>query len=233
MKRLSIARIISSAAIVSALCALPAHADVNAGSQAYDRGDYEAARDLLSQEGTSNNRRAQFLLGLMHANGEGGPRDPQAAIQWLERSAGQGYQPAKHALTALRARSKARPTDTSATTAAAQPKTEMKAMSEPKQAASSPPPPAMPANATTGSALLQIGAFGTRTAASRYWASTQAKDPTLLSDVTVDYATGVSANGKEVHRVRIGPFSSSTNARDRCSSLRDRGIVPGCFVVQP
>ena len=59
--------------------------------RAYQAGDYEtAARDFkrLAQAG---NAQAQYLLGLLYLNGQGVGMAPQRAIDWLTRSAENGY----------------------------------------------------------------------------------------------------------------------------------------------
>ncbi|MCH9675349.1 MAG: SPOR domain-containing protein [Gammaproteobacteria bacterium] len=225
-------------AMVSVWFSSASWADVNSGSQAYDRGDYETARATLSEEGTANNRRAQFLLGLMHANGEGGPRDAESAVVWLEKSAAQGYQPAKHALAALRARGTSGGSrDARAQAPTPAPDVKMPATQEtmPKKVMAeetmAPKPSMTQIAASNGAFLLQIGAFRSSDAAARHWREVQSKGGDWVSDVAVDYSQGTASGGSSIHRVRVGPFSSSAAARARCGSLRDNGVVAGCFVV--
>lgn len=58
---------------------------------AYRAGDLETARQGLMPLAEAGNPRAQYQLGYMIANGEGGPAERAAAIRWLEAALGQGH----------------------------------------------------------------------------------------------------------------------------------------------
>ena len=47
-------------------------------------------RALLANAAAANSADAQFQLGLMYANGVGGPKDDFAARSWFEKAAAQG-----------------------------------------------------------------------------------------------------------------------------------------------
>ncbi|MHA0111170.1 tetratricopeptide repeat protein, partial [Klebsiella pneumoniae] len=56
--------------------------------------DLERARYWYQQAAERHNLAAQFHLGLMLSQGEGGQADPRLALFWLERAASEGYAPA-------------------------------------------------------------------------------------------------------------------------------------------
>ncbi|MCU0934422.1 MAG: hypothetical protein MUE86_08375 [Thiobacillaceae bacterium] len=66
-----------------------AHAGVDEGMSAYSSGDYDkAAREfkVLAERG---DREAQYMLGLLHEEGQGVERDDLLAAYWYARSADQ------------------------------------------------------------------------------------------------------------------------------------------------
>ena len=72
-----------------------------AGMTAYRHGDYnEALREFKSEEDPEGN----FAVGVMHYKGEGGARDPDEAVAWFRRAAGQGYVEAQVYLGVMYAR---------------------------------------------------------------------------------------------------------------------------------
>jgi TPR repeat protein len=79
-----------AAVIVLALPAMPGFADGAAGLAAYDKGDYEAARELLKPEAERGDPVAQVKYGLIFAKGLGVPHDGAEAFKWFEKSAAQG-----------------------------------------------------------------------------------------------------------------------------------------------
>ncbi|KMW56431.1 hypothetical protein AIOL_001385 [Candidatus Rhodobacter oscarellae] len=60
-------------------------------SAAYQAGDHTAAREGIRAHAEAGNALAQFRLGYMIANGEGGPFDRAEATQWLEAALQQGH----------------------------------------------------------------------------------------------------------------------------------------------
>ena len=60
--------------------------------------DYERAIEMLTPLADRGNAVAQMQLGLIHARGEGVPRDDVAAIDWLTRAAEQGQSEAQFEL---------------------------------------------------------------------------------------------------------------------------------------
>ena len=46
-------------------------------------------------------KEAQFKLGVCYYRGVGVPKDREKAVEWLQKSAKQGYDPAKKALKML------------------------------------------------------------------------------------------------------------------------------------
>ncbi len=61
-----------------------------AGVNAYNRGDYETALKKFLPLAKQGLAAAQLNLGLMYANGQGGPQDYGEGMQWIRRAADQG-----------------------------------------------------------------------------------------------------------------------------------------------
>ena len=68
----------------------PALANFEAGADAYARGDYATALQEWQPLAEAGNLAAQFNLGLMHYNGEGGSQNYGEAAKWFELAAEQG-----------------------------------------------------------------------------------------------------------------------------------------------
>ena len=65
-------------------------ADLEAGIEAYKRGDYVAARAAWAPLASAGDAEAQYYLGHLHAKGEGVARDPGQALRWFRAAAEQG-----------------------------------------------------------------------------------------------------------------------------------------------
>ena len=65
-------------------------ATMGEGLAAYQRGDYSSARTIVEPLANSGDSHAQYLLGRMHARGEGVLQDFVVAHQWLNLSAARG-----------------------------------------------------------------------------------------------------------------------------------------------
>ncbi len=76
-------------------------ADLKAGAEAYQRGDYAIAFVELRPLAEQGSAPAQFMLGLMYANGHGVGRDYQAARSWYRKAADQADPRAEHNLGML------------------------------------------------------------------------------------------------------------------------------------
>lgn len=68
------------------------------GVSLYDRGQFTEAAAMLGPEAEAGSTAAQFHLGLMHARGEGTPRDLAVAAKWMERAAEGGHNHAQYIL---------------------------------------------------------------------------------------------------------------------------------------
>ena len=90
-----------------ACLALPTQADVNAGLDAYFKGDYVTAHHHLKPEAEHGNPVAQFFLGGMYAKGLGVPLDKAQAVRWYRAAAQQGDPDAQRNLDDLIAESRA------------------------------------------------------------------------------------------------------------------------------
>ena len=66
------------------------------GFAAYQRGDYLAAYRLCLPLAQQGNGDAEFLMGLMYANGQGVRRNYQEAAQWYQQAADDGQDVAQN-----------------------------------------------------------------------------------------------------------------------------------------
>jgi TPR repeat protein len=89
------------AGLFAGLFAGHARADVEAGWQAYLRGDFETALGEIRPAAKAGDAQAQFYMGTLHDAGAGVPRDQAAAAAWYERAAEQGHAGAQFALGLL------------------------------------------------------------------------------------------------------------------------------------
>ena len=95
-----------------------------------------------------------------------------------------------------------------------------------RPAAGAPAAPAAPANAATGGATIQLGAFASEATAAAAWTSLQGRFSWLANvNRTVESA---NVNGRIVHRLRANAGSAAA-ARDFCGRLRIAG--ENCIVL--
>ncbi len=79
-----------------ALSAPVSAADLQAGFEAADRGDYATALKEwrpLAEQGDAD---AQYKLAIMYKNGQGVTQDYAEAVKWYRRAAAQGHAPAQN-----------------------------------------------------------------------------------------------------------------------------------------
>ncbi len=103
------------AAVVLVLAlALPAPvlaADLEAGVEAYDRGDYATALKEWRPLADQGDAKAQFYLGNMYLYGEGVPQNYAEAMKWFRLSAVQGFVGAQYWLGGMYDRGEGVPQD--------------------------------------------------------------------------------------------------------------------------
>lgn len=87
----------------AAVCvaAAPAMADFQAGKEAFDGSDFQAARAAWTEAAVEGDARAQYELGIMLANGTGVQRDVVSAYAWLMLAHKGGISEAKPKYDAL------------------------------------------------------------------------------------------------------------------------------------
>lgn len=78
--------------------------DLNKGTQAFDSGDYNNARYELEPLAATGDPKAQFLIGVMHATGNGYQQDYVQAYKWLTLSSRAGNDKAQQASQRIAAR---------------------------------------------------------------------------------------------------------------------------------
>ncbi|MDP2700023.1 tetratricopeptide repeat protein [Thalassospira sp.] len=79
--------VVAFAVLMAAMPLSLAHADYNAGYQAYRAGNYEMARAQWRVAANDNDPRAQYALGLLYYRGQAGPQDYNQAAEWFGRAA--------------------------------------------------------------------------------------------------------------------------------------------------
>lgn len=80
------------AALLSVLLAVAvARADFDAGTAAYDAGDYATAIAEWQPLAEAGDTAAQLAMGILHENGRGVPRDNVQAAAWYQRAADGGH----------------------------------------------------------------------------------------------------------------------------------------------
>lgn len=77
-------------AMATSLLSVPANADVKAGADAWNRGDYANAVKEWRQPAINGNADAQFNMGQAYKLGRGVPADPKLAADWYLKAAKQG-----------------------------------------------------------------------------------------------------------------------------------------------
>src|SRR5690625_7980969 len=59
-------------------------------ASAYERKNYPVALKILTELAEQGDAKAQFNLGVMYDNGEGGTKDASQAVTWYRKAAEQG-----------------------------------------------------------------------------------------------------------------------------------------------
>ena len=99
-RALVVQNVIKAALIAIALAlAVPVAAqDIDAGFEAYQRGDYAAALREYRPLAEQGNASAQYNLGVMYVLGQGLPQDYANAVTWFRNAAARGHANAQHYL---------------------------------------------------------------------------------------------------------------------------------------
>lgn len=77
--------------LAALLAAAPAAADVKAGVDAWDRGDFSAAVAEWRPLAIAGDADAQFNMGQAYKLGRGVPIEPNQALEWFRKAADQGH----------------------------------------------------------------------------------------------------------------------------------------------
>ncbi len=77
--------------------------------------------------------------------------------------------------------------------------------------------------ALSGSYVVQVGAFRSDAEAQAQWARMQTKLGDFVSGKSIHVEEADLGDRGVYHRLRIGPFSSSEDAKDYCMGLKERG----------
>ncbi len=71
---------------------------IERGARAYDAGDYATALKEWQPLADQGDPTAQFIIGVMYANGQGVEKNPATAVAYYEKAAQQGYSVAQYNL---------------------------------------------------------------------------------------------------------------------------------------
>jgi TPR repeat protein len=89
-----------------------AYADRNDGAYAYLQGDYETAYNtMISLANTSDDKIAQYYLGVMYMKGQGVEQDYKVASEWFRKASEQGLAVAMYKLARLYTKGEGVPKD--------------------------------------------------------------------------------------------------------------------------
>lgn len=89
-----------------------AYADRNDGAYAYLQGDYETAYNtMISLAKTSDDKIAQYYLGVMYMKGQGVEQDYEKAGEWFRKASEQGLAVAMYKLAGLYTKGEGVPKD--------------------------------------------------------------------------------------------------------------------------
>jgi len=91
-KRMPIQKIaIGLVAVALLIGSMTVHAaDIDAGLNAYQRGNYATALRIMREHADQGSAMAQFNIGLMYNNGLGVTQDYAEAVRWYRKAADQG-----------------------------------------------------------------------------------------------------------------------------------------------
>lgn len=78
-------------------------------------------------------------------------------------------------------------------------------------------------DALSGSHVVQVGAFRSNDEAMAQWSRMQSKLSNVLGDKTYDVERADLGERGVYHRLRVGPFASSSAASAYCASLKENG----------
>ena len=100
----------------------------------------------------------------------------------------------------------------------------MPAAAKPKPvvAATPTPAPAAPAAATTGTHVVQVGAFGSDAEALGFYETLSGKMGAMVAGKSPDVQVA-EVKGKTYHRLRLAPFASYGAANEYCAGLKAKG----------
>ncbi|MCP1213500.1 SPOR domain-containing protein [Acetobacter okinawensis] len=84
--------------------------------------------------------------------------------------------------------------------------------------------------AATGKYQVQLAALQTEADAQKEWTRLKTRYPTLFGDVTPAFVR-TEQNNATFYRLRVQGFGAVADAKDFCSSVRERGMA--CMVVRP
>jgi TPR repeat protein len=75
--------------------------ELQQGKHTFAAGDYATAFHQLLPVAINGNKEAQYAVGYMYYNGLGVATDTETGVDWMKKSAQQGYAPAENALKDL------------------------------------------------------------------------------------------------------------------------------------
>ena len=86
------------------------------------------------------------------------------------------------------------------------------------------------ADTLSGTHVVQLGAYGSEKAAVEYWQESKAKYPSYFSGLSPIYQPVVTADGRTLYRLRVGPFKDRAAADRLCLNLKSQSQA--CIVAK-
>lgn len=101
---------------------------------------------------------------------------------------------------------------------------------EPEDVADAPQPTGQRVD-LSGNFRLQLGSFGSEARAEQGWDTLQSRYVEILGNLNYSIEAATLADGRQVFRLRTGPFADRNTASTACNDLQARG--GDCLVVSP
>jgi len=81
----------------------------------------------------------------------------------------------------------------------------------------------VPTSSVNGAFIVQLGAFGTQSAAQSAWATLNGRHPSILGALHQDIQRASLSDGRTVYRLRAGYFMTKAEAESKCGELKAKG----------
>jgi hypothetical protein len=202
--------------------------DYLAGLSAYVQKDYATALKLWRPLAEQGHAKAQYFLGLIHANGQGVTQDDAEAVRWFRRAAKQGNAQAQTNLAKLEKQLRREGNWPPRSRQASKPPAPL----DPPQAAVKKPKTTVAAPFTSdGGYSVQLAAVRVESAARGEWRRLRERHAELLGNLSLNVVRADLGPKGIFYRLRAGPLADKATARALCQVLAKKKV--GCLVIPP